>query len=264
MPLKLDHVVIAVDDLDKAIQDYRSLGFTVIPGGVHANRATHNALIAFSDGTYIELLAATGDAPLPNMIDFSRMLQDGEGLAGFALSTQEIEAEARRLQQEGFTVGDITEGSRIKDGRTMEWRLALIEDGFAPFLIQDTTPREWRVPGDPAAITHQNHAVGIPAVEYAVRDMDVAISHFTHLLALPVPDSPGSYNEIGCIVLNRYVSYHSQYAPAEREKAMDAAPGSSDFALFSIHLNREEANKDAFTPDRTHGVRFHQRASSRR
>jgi catechol 2,3-dioxygenase-like lactoylglutathione lyase family enzyme len=264
MSLKLDHVVIAVDDLDKAIQDYRSLGFTVIPGGVHANRATHNALIAFSDGTYIELLATTGDAPLPNMIDFSRMLQDGEGLAGFALSTQDIEPEARRLQQEGFAVSSVTEGSRIKDRRTMEWKLALIEDGFAPFLIQDTTPREWRVPDDPAAITHQNRAVGIPAVEYVVRDMDVAVSHFTHLLALPVPDSPGSYNEIGCIVLSRYDAYHSQYATAEREKAMDAALGSSNFALFSIHLIREESNNDAFTPDRTHGVWFHQRASSRR
>jgi len=264
MPLKLDHVVIAVDGLDKAIQDYRSLGFTVIPGGVHANRATHNALIAFSDGTYIELLAATGDGPLPDMIDFSRMLQGGEGLAGFALSTQDIEAEARRLQQEGFAVSDITEGSRIKDGRTMEWKLALIEDGFAPFLIQDTTPREWRVPGDPAAITHQNRAVGIPAVEYAVRDMDVAVSYFTHLLALPVPDYTGSHHEMGCIILSEYNAYHSMYAPAEREQAMDAALGSSDFALFSIHLNCEEANNDAFPPDRTHGVRFHQRASSRK
>jgi hypothetical protein len=142
----------------------------------------------------------------------------------------------------------------------MAWKLALIEDGFAPFLIQDTTPRAWRVPGNPAAIIHQNHAVGIPAVEYAVRDMDVAVSHFTRLLALPVPDSPGSYHEMGCIVLSEYSAYHS----AEREKAADAALGSSGFVLFSIHLNREEANNNAFTPGRTHGVWFHQRASSRR
>lgn len=45
MSLCLDHAIVAVHDLEQAIHDYRSLGFTVIPGGVHANRATHNALI---------------------------------------------------------------------------------------------------------------------------------------------------------------------------------------------------------------------------
>ena len=43
MTLQLDHAVIAVDDLDAAVQNYRALGFTVVRGGVHANRATHNA-----------------------------------------------------------------------------------------------------------------------------------------------------------------------------------------------------------------------------
>lgn len=62
MSLCLDHAIVAVHDLEQAIHDHRSLGFTVIPGGVHANRATHNALIAFANGTYLELLAATGDA----------------------------------------------------------------------------------------------------------------------------------------------------------------------------------------------------------
>ncbi|HML24322.1 MAG TPA: VOC family protein, partial [Aggregatilinea sp.] len=85
MTLQLDHAVIAVHDLDTAANDYRALGFTVKRGGVHANRATHNALIVFGDGTYLELLAATGDAPLPGVIDFGALLGAGEGLRGFAL-----------------------------------------------------------------------------------------------------------------------------------------------------------------------------------
>ena len=58
---KLDHVIIAVFELDQAVADYRALGFTTIYGGRHANGATHNALVCFQDGTYLELLAPTGD-----------------------------------------------------------------------------------------------------------------------------------------------------------------------------------------------------------
>ncbi|MFW6075058.1 MAG: VOC family protein, partial [Chloroflexota bacterium] len=31
----IDHLVILVDELERAIQDYTSLGFTVVPGGKH-------------------------------------------------------------------------------------------------------------------------------------------------------------------------------------------------------------------------------------
>ncbi len=44
----LDHVVIAVSDLERAIADYCALGFTVEPGGSHPGRTSHNALVAFN------------------------------------------------------------------------------------------------------------------------------------------------------------------------------------------------------------------------
>jgi catechol 2,3-dioxygenase-like lactoylglutathione lyase family enzyme len=50
MAFALDHVVIAVNDLDRAVADYQSLGFTVYPGGVHHGGVSHNALIVFEDG----------------------------------------------------------------------------------------------------------------------------------------------------------------------------------------------------------------------
>ena len=51
----LDHVVLFVDDLDDAVNIFSSHGFTVTPGGI--NGPTHNALIAFENETYIELIA---------------------------------------------------------------------------------------------------------------------------------------------------------------------------------------------------------------
>ena len=41
----IDHVVIAVADLDRAIADFDALGFTVVRGGSHPGLGTHNALL---------------------------------------------------------------------------------------------------------------------------------------------------------------------------------------------------------------------------
>lgn len=51
----LDHIVLFVDDLEDAVNVLSSCGFTVTPGGI--NGPTHNALIAFENETYIELIA---------------------------------------------------------------------------------------------------------------------------------------------------------------------------------------------------------------
>src|SRR5262249_22597724 len=153
------HVVVAVNDLDRAIQDYRDLGFTVLRGGVHSNGATHNALIAFQDGSYIELLASTGKEPTPGLTDWSVLLQHGEGLVGYALRAENIEAEAARLKYGGIAVGEIVQGERRRgDGELVQWKMMQIEGGFAPFFIQDVTPHNLRVPDDVPSTTHDNRA----------------------------------------------------------------------------------------------------------
>ena len=55
--LSLDHVILVVSDLQIATSQFTQLGFSVIAGGVHSGGLTHNALIPFPDGTYLELLA---------------------------------------------------------------------------------------------------------------------------------------------------------------------------------------------------------------
>lgn len=59
---QIDHLVVLVPDLEAAIQEYRRAGFTVVPGGTHPT-GTHNALIGFGDGAYLELLAFYEDNP---------------------------------------------------------------------------------------------------------------------------------------------------------------------------------------------------------
>ncbi len=187
MTLELDHIVVAAPDLEQAMQTYRELGYTVLRGGVHLNRATENALVTFADGTYLELLARTGEAPLPGLIDFSPMV-DGYGpLPGFALRSDDLEAEAARLRASGFTLGELIPGERRrKDGTLVQWKQGLLDSGFYPFLIQDVTPRDWRITTDPAATTHPNGARGVTGITIAVRWLSASTDRYTRLLGKPV------------------------------------------------------------------------------
>jgi hypothetical protein len=186
----LDHLVIAVHDLDIAMADYRTLGFTVLSGGVHRNRATHNALVCFQDGTYLELLAPTGETPLPGIIDFSRILAQGEWLMGYALNLGDLEGTRERLTQGGLAIGEVMPGERQRpDGTVIRWKLALIEDGFAPFLIQDVTPRSFRVPTEGAAVEHANGVTGLRKMIFKM-EAPTASARRLSTIALHIEPSP--------------------------------------------------------------------------
>ena len=64
----IDHVMIGVPDLPKAMDAFARIGFDVHHGGVHAGEGTHNA-IAFLESDYLELLgvrdATSTGAPPP-------------------------------------------------------------------------------------------------------------------------------------------------------------------------------------------------------
>jgi hypothetical protein len=180
---KLDHVIIAVFDLDQAVADYRALGFTTIYGGRHANGATHNALVCFQDGTYLELLAPTGDAPQLGATDFSPLLQHGEGLVGYALLSHDLRGDATALRSRGATLGEVGEGRRLrKDGIELRWRTTEFDGGKSPFLIEDVTPRNLRVPDDIETITHSNGVTGIAKLEGADTDSLHGNQHLTGLI----------------------------------------------------------------------------------
>src|SRR3990170_2591942 len=62
--MRFDHAILAVQDLQATRADFHELGFTSIYGGRHRGGLTHNALIAFADGSYLELMAPTDPAHL--------------------------------------------------------------------------------------------------------------------------------------------------------------------------------------------------------
>ena len=164
---QLDHVVLVARDLNSAIADHRRRGFTVTPGGEHADGATHNALITFADGSYLEIVAFR-DIARALTHRWWKIAADGGGLADFALLSDDLAADSLALAD--LVKTPPKDGGRIRpDGVELKWRTAVLKAPL-PFVIEDITARELRVPGG-AAAEHANGATGIAAVVIGALDV---------------------------------------------------------------------------------------------
>lgn len=181
----IDHIVIAVGDLAAASRSYRELGFTVVPGGRHPV-GTHNELIAFADGSYIELIAFYQPTPAHR---WWAPLERGGGLVDFCMQTDDLTADTRAFRGAGVEIDDPAPLSRKRpDGYELRWVLSIPRAGYrgvAPFLIQDQTPREERVPRQ---TTHANGVTGIGTVTVAVEDVAAVRGWYARALGQPGQD----------------------------------------------------------------------------
>jgi catechol 2,3-dioxygenase-like lactoylglutathione lyase family enzyme len=175
----LDHLVILVTDLGIAAANYTRLGFRVVTGGEHADGASHNMLISFADGSYLELIAFKRTAPEHI---WWRHTAAGEGLIDFALLPTSTPEAVAAAQSRGLTMPAVRDGGRLRpDGVRLAWQTAMAATEDLPFLCGDVTPRTLRVPhGD--AILHANGAQGITAVHIAVRDLAASSARYQQLL----------------------------------------------------------------------------------
>jgi catechol 2,3-dioxygenase-like lactoylglutathione lyase family enzyme len=181
MPLALDHIVIAVADLDRAMADYHALGFQVLPGGQHPGRTSHNALVVFADGAYLELIAWR--APAPDERWYRTLSAHGEGLVDYALlpaDTAQALAEARARGLHTLT-GPLDGGRLRPDGAQLRWQTARHATPDVPFLCGDVTPRALRVP-EGSVRQHPNGAQGVAEVTVAVHDLDATLARYRALL----------------------------------------------------------------------------------
>jgi hypothetical protein len=163
----IDHIVIVVPDLAAAIKNYSDLGFTVTTGGRHPI-GSENALIPFEDGSYIELIAFNvSDSGL----FWQDRLQQGGGIVDFCARCDSLTQSAELLRKSGAAIADPMPLSRTRpDGYVVKWLLAMPQPpwaGIIPFLIEDFTPRNERVP---SAMHHANGVIGIDTITLVVSD----------------------------------------------------------------------------------------------
>ncbi len=163
----IDHFVVVVPDLEAAIKTYDELGFTVVRGGKH-NIGTHNALIAFADGSYIELIAFL--APVAGHPWYDAMSKSG-GIVDFCAQTDDLAADVAKFRSAGIAITDPNGMTRDRpDGYRLSWVLSIPNapfNGSVPFLIKDETPRDERVPRER---THRNGVSGLANLTIAVAD----------------------------------------------------------------------------------------------
>jgi hypothetical protein len=97
-----DYLVILVSDLELALADYERLGFTVTPGGEHADGLMRNALVPFEDGSHFELVSfLDNEDPTDNIWGWRAFLPRG-GLMDYCAASDDLEADVRRLQSLGL------------------------------------------------------------------------------------------------------------------------------------------------------------------
>ena len=260
MTLTLDHVVIAVADLAAAEADYGALGFTVVPGGRHANGVTHNALVVLEDGAYLELIAWT--RPDPGNRWFDVFQRAGEGLVDHALWPEDIAADVAAARARGLDIDDPVDGGRLRpDGERLAWRVARSPAADVPFLCGDVTPRGLRVQeGD--VRRHPNGATGVAALTIAVHDLDASCRRYAALVG------QGATRDTGSRTVGDAPARTAAFRLAGTEVVL-ASPTGRDGALAAALEARGEGPfeiafragaTDAIAPSLSHGARLSLRA----
>jgi catechol 2,3-dioxygenase-like lactoylglutathione lyase family enzyme len=170
--LTLDHLVIAVRDLDSATNAYANLlGLAPSWHGNHPSYGTANVLFRLPD-TYIELLAPSEDssAASPWLQALRQRLDSvGEGLYAVALGTPDIDGSVASARDRGLTVSDPAAGDGVdaQSGVRRQWRNARIAPDstrqvLAFFIQHDSPPDTLPLarPADPtSSVTGVDHLV---------------------------------------------------------------------------------------------------------
>jgi len=141
----IDHLVFVSPDLDAGVAHLTELtGVAPVFGGAHPGRGTHNALLAFDDETYFEVIGIDPNQPPPTGIrPFGLTESAPMHLATFAVHPgpdESIDDVVALLCDAGFDPGPVLSMSRTRpDGMELHWRLTIAGDsshhGTIPFVI---------------------------------------------------------------------------------------------------------------------------------
>jgi hypothetical protein len=178
--LDLDHVSICGSNLDALRQAFTDVGLTPDFGGPHGNGVTQMALIGFDDGSYIELIAPVKPGVTEGS-NWGSLMAGDAGSCAWAAGTNVLLQEVDRLKKAGIAVTVPERGSRKRpDGMSVEWTTAKAGPGSPgstlPFMIEDQTPRAWRV--QTSTSVQGAPVAGVENVVLGVNNLDASIALF--------------------------------------------------------------------------------------
>lgn len=133
----IDHIILAVGDLDQGIETFEQLtGVRPVYGGKHP-MGTHNALVSLGGRSYLEIIAVQpGASPPAHFAGLSGLKELTP--VGWAVSSDDLGNLRSRLLSAGLALTDPQEGSRVTpSGSTLRWQTFGLQDELyeAPFFI---------------------------------------------------------------------------------------------------------------------------------
>ena len=139
----VDHLIIAVKDLNEAEQNYKKLfGLNPVWRGEHKELGTANVIFNFKN-TYLELLSANGEG-LGAMLVNSAIEECGDGLIGVVFGVENIKEASKALIEKGFAITDISDGEGRNDSSNelRKWKNFFLPQelsrGIFSFIIEHT------------------------------------------------------------------------------------------------------------------------------
>ena len=139
----LDHLIIAVQDLDEAEENYKKIfGIRPVWKGIHKELGTANVIFNFKN-TYFELLSANGDGLGADLVN-NQLKENGEGMLGLVLGTKDINSTAAILKDKGFPISEVSngEGKNSQNNEIRKWKNIFLPleltRGIFSFIIQHT------------------------------------------------------------------------------------------------------------------------------
>ena len=137
----LDHLIIAVKDLDQAEKNYKKiLGTNPVWRGRHKSLGTANSIFNFKN-TYLELLTSDGEGLGAELVK-NLIQENGEGLAGIVFGVDDMLQTVQQLKQEGYQISDPAEGEGSDDetNKVRKWANLFLPPeltrGLFSFIIQ--------------------------------------------------------------------------------------------------------------------------------
>lgn len=180
MVLEIDHVSVCGSNLDTLRQTFTDVGLTPDFGGPHGNGITQMAILGFDDASYIELIAPIKPGAAAGS-EWARFMSEDAVTCAWAVGTNVLQQQVDRLKKAGIGVKTPERGSRKRpDGMSIEWMTADVGSGTPgstlPFIIEDQTPRAWRV--QTSAGVKGAPVAGVENVVIGVNNLDASIALF--------------------------------------------------------------------------------------
>ncbi|MDR7810987.1 VOC family protein [Lacrimispora sp.] len=173
--MKTSHIVYKVDDLHQAVKEYKEKGFVVEYG---TKKKPYNAIIYFSEGPYLELLASTGMPEIMKRI--LRMLRKGKfadrlnawdnhkgGPCGVALENYKTDLREEKGILEKYKQGYFEMLSRRNDtkGRKLRFTCLFPDEMQLPFLMT-----YFNIDPKPVNFIHPNGIRRIKNISFGTRE----------------------------------------------------------------------------------------------